>query len=207
MVFDTGAARSVFPPTYRPDVPIEPSKEIPLHQADGTRVAHLGSKFLSKGVGNQKIEGTFDVRNVTLPIVAAGQVTGGNGGYILDMRSAKKIERLLGNKGSVTELKKQKGVYVIPSDEPSSSLESKQPSQMDKGDVEVEEDRPARVKGAPVLPIRKRPRRTRSHTCDTPQLVRGGCGRACNGRFSQAIDERIVGATGGHGQRIPWSRH
>ena len=30
------------------------------------------------------------------------------------MRSAKKIERLLGDKSSFIELKKQKGVYVIP---------------------------------------------------------------------------------------------
>ena len=65
VLFDTGAARSVCPTTFRPDVPIEPSKEIPLHQADGTRVAHFGSKFLSMGVGTQKIEGRFDVRNVT----------------------------------------------------------------------------------------------------------------------------------------------
>ena len=38
--YDTGAAWSVCPTTFRPDVPIEPSEEIPLHQADGTRVAH-----------------------------------------------------------------------------------------------------------------------------------------------------------------------
>ena len=75
LLFDTGAARSVCPSTYRPDVPIEPSKETALHQADGTRVAHFGSKFLSVGVGTQKIEGRFDVMNVTKPIVAAGQVT------------------------------------------------------------------------------------------------------------------------------------
>ena len=75
VLFDTGAARSVCPTTFRPDVPIEPSEEIPLHQAEGTRVAHFGSKFLSMGVGTQKIEGRFDVRNVTKPIVAAGQVT------------------------------------------------------------------------------------------------------------------------------------
>ena len=64
--------RSVCPTTFRPDVPIEPSEEIPLHQADGTRVSHFGSKFLSMGVGTQKIEGRFDVRNVIKPIVAAG---------------------------------------------------------------------------------------------------------------------------------------
>ena len=79
-------------------------------------VAHFGSKFLCVGVGNQKIEGTFDVRNVTKPIVAAWQVTdkgqgvwlSGNGGYILDMRSEKKIERLPGE-SSFIELKKQEG--------------------------------------------------------------------------------------------------
>ena len=75
VLFDTGAARSMCPTTFRPDVPIEQSGEIPLHQADGTRVAHFGSKFLSTGVGTQKIERRFDVRNVTKPIVAAGQVT------------------------------------------------------------------------------------------------------------------------------------
>ena len=62
VLFDTGAARSVCATKYRPDVPIEPSEEIPLHQTDGTRVAHFGSKFLSVGVGTQKIEGRFDGR-------------------------------------------------------------------------------------------------------------------------------------------------
>ena len=31
VLFDAGAARSVCPTTFRPDVPIEPSEEIPLH--------------------------------------------------------------------------------------------------------------------------------------------------------------------------------
>ena len=53
---------------------IEPSEEVPLHQADSTRLAHFGSKFPSMGVGTQKIECRFDLRNVTKPIVA-GQVT------------------------------------------------------------------------------------------------------------------------------------
>ena len=56
VLFDRRAARSVCPTTFRPD---EPSEEIPLHQADSTRVAHFGSKFTS--VGTQKIEGRFDV--------------------------------------------------------------------------------------------------------------------------------------------------
>ena len=97
VLFDTGAARSVCPSTFRTDIPTEPSEEIPLHQADGTRVAHFGSQFLSMGVGIQKIEGWFDARNVTKPIVAAGQVTdrgqgvwlNGGGGFILDVKSAR----------------------------------------------------------------------------------------------------------------------
>ena len=118
VLFDTGAARSVCPTTFRPDVPIEPSEEISLHQADGTRVAYFGSKFLSMGVGTQKIEGRFDVRNVTKPIVAAGQVTdrgqgvwlNGDGGFILDVKSTRKIEKRLGAKRGFIELRIQNGV-------------------------------------------------------------------------------------------------
>ena len=105
-LFDMGAARSVCPTTFRPDVPIQPSEEVPLHQADGTRLVHFGSKFLSMGVGTQKIEGRFDVRNLTKPIVAGGPVTdrgqgvwlAGDGWFILDVKSARKIEKLLGDK-------------------------------------------------------------------------------------------------------------
>ena len=154
VLFDTEAARSVCPTTFRPDVPIEPSEEIPLHQADGTRVAHFGSKFLSTGVGTQKFEGRFDVRNVTKPIVAAGQVThrgqgvwlNGDGGFILDVKSARKIEKLLGDRRGFVELRKQKGVCVVPCEEQSSNhfplveQESSQGRQMDRGEVEVEEE-------------------------------------------------------------------
>ena len=116
VLFDTGAARSVCPITFRPDVPIEPSQKIPLHQADNTRVAHFASKFLNMGVGTQRIEGRLDVRNATKPIVAAGQVTdggqgvwlNGGGGFILDVKSAK-VEKLFGNKRGFVELRKQKG--------------------------------------------------------------------------------------------------
>ena len=149
VLFDTGAARSVCTTTLRPDVPIEPSDEIPLHQADGTRVAHFGSKFLSMGVGTQKIEKRFDVRNVTKPIVAAGQVTdrgqgvwrNGDGGFILDVKSARKIEKLLGDRRGFVGLRTQKGVYVFPCEEQSSNLfplvqqESSQGRQMDRGEV------------------------------------------------------------------------
>ena len=100
------------PSTFGLDVLIEQSEEIPLHQADGTRVDHFGSKFLNMCVGTQKIEGRCDVRNVTKPIVAAGQVTdrgqgvwlNGDGGFILDVKSARKIEKLLGDKRGFIEL-------------------------------------------------------------------------------------------------------
>ena len=197
VLVDTRAARSVFPSTFRPDVPIEPSKEIPLHRADGTKVAHFGSKCPSVGVSSQKIEGTLDVRNVTKPTVAPGQVTdegegvwlSGNGGYILDMRSAKKIERLLGDKSSFIELKKQKGVYVIPCDDRSSSLfplvEKKSNSQArwTKVTVEVEEDRPARVKGAPVLPSEK----DRDEHEVTHATFRSWCEACVAGRMQRKI--------------------
>ena len=39
VLLDTGGARLVCPTSFRPDVPVEPSEEIPLHQADGTRVS------------------------------------------------------------------------------------------------------------------------------------------------------------------------
>ena len=48
---DTGAARSVCPTTFRTRC--------------SARELLFGSKFLNVGVGAQKIEGRFDVRNVT----------------------------------------------------------------------------------------------------------------------------------------------
>ena len=62
---------------------------------------------------------------------------------------------------SFMELRKQKGVYVITCEEQSSNLfplveqESSQGRQMDRGEVEVEEERQARVKSAPVFPTDK----------------------------------------------------
>ena len=66
-------------------------------------------------------------------------------GFILDVKSARKIEKLLGDKRGFVELRKQKGVHVIPCEEQSSNLfplvgqEPKQGTQMDRGEVEVEE--------------------------------------------------------------------
>ena len=70
------------------------------------------------------------MRNVTKPIVAAGQVPdrgqgvwlNGDGWFILDVKSARKTEKLLGDKRGFVELRKQKGVYVIPCEEQPSNL-------------------------------------------------------------------------------------
>ena len=68
----------------------------------------------------------------------------------------------MGDKRGFVELRKQNGVYVIPCEEQSSNLfplveqESKQRIQMDISEVEVEEERQARVKSAPALPTDKR---------------------------------------------------
>ena len=60
-----------------------------------------------------------------------------------------------------------------------------------KGDrlteVEVDEEKQAIVKSAPVLPT-DRQRRARRYACDFSQLVRGVCvGRTCDRRFTQAF--------------------
>ena len=62
--------------------------------------------------------------------------------------------------------------------------ESKQGMQMDRGEVEVEEERQATVKNAPVLPT-ERERGARGHACNVSQLVRGVCGMTCDRRFPQ----------------------
>ena len=168
-LFDTGPARAVCPSTFRRDVPIEPSEEIPLHQADGTREARFGSKFLSMGVGTQRIEGRFDARNVTKPIVAAGHVTdagqgvwpSGNGEFLLDVKSAKK---LLGDRRGFMELRKQK----------------------DMDEVEAEEDKPAKVKSAPVLPTDKE----REEHEVTHATFRSWCEACVTGRATEDAHKR-----------------
>ena len=77
---------------------------------------------------------------------------------------------------------------MIPCEEQSSNLfplikqESSQGIQMDRGEVDVEEEWQARVKSAPVLPT-DRERGARGHACDVSKLVRSVCGRACDRRF------------------------
>ena len=144
---------------------------------------------------------------MTKPIVAAGQVTdagqgvwlSGNGGFILDVTSAKKVEKLLGDKRGFFELRKQKGVYVIACEDPPSGLfplsekELDQRKQMDRDDVEVEEGRPAKVKSAPVLPTEKG---GEEHEV-THATFRSGCvvclaGRATDDAHTRSSNESSV---------------
>ena len=129
----------------------------------------VDSKFLSTSVGTQKVESKFDVRSATKLIVAAGQQTSkvrgarqnDDGGSIRSVESAKKIERLLRDKRSFSELQDQKGECVIPCEEqlcrfpPLSEQESSQARQMDGGEIQVEEERRVRMKSVSALPTDK----------------------------------------------------
>ena len=63
--------------------------------------------------------------------------------------------RLLRSKRSFSELKDQKGEYVTPCDELLCEQESGQARQMDRGEIEVEEERRVSAKRVPVLPTDK----------------------------------------------------
>ena len=79
-------------------------------------------------------------------------------------------------------------VCVIPLEEQSSNLfplaeqESSQGGQMDRGEVEVEEERQARVKGARVLPTEKE----RDDHEVTHATFRSWC-EACDRRFPETF--------------------
>ena len=138
VLFDTGVAVSQCA-QQRSDQMFQSSHQKRSHCIKRTARVFLTSVPSSSAwfVGTQKIEGRFDVRNWTKPIVAAGQVTDRG------VKSARKIDKLLGDKRGFIELRNQKGVYVIPCEEQSSNLfplveqESSQGRQMDRGEVEV----------------------------------------------------------------------
>ena len=82
----------------------------------------------------------------------------GDGGFILDVKSARKIEKLLGDRRGFVELQKQKRCVCEDLSSilfPLVGQEPKQGTQMDRGEVDVEEERQARVKSAPVPPTDK----------------------------------------------------
>ena len=106
-----------------------------------------------------EVEGEFDVRNVTKLTDAAGQLTDEGrearpseaDGPVRSVESAERFMRLLRSKRSFSELKDQKGEYVTPCDEQLCEQESGQARQMDRGEIEVEEERRVRAKRVPVL--------------------------------------------------------
>ena len=76
-------------------------------------------------------------------------------GPVRSVESAERIIRLLRSKRSFSELKDQGGEYVTPSDDLLCEQESSQARQMDRGEIEVEEERRVRAKRVPVLPADK----------------------------------------------------
>ena len=138
---------------FRSDAQIEPPEGLPIN-----------SKSITSVDTTRKVERKFAVRSVTGLIVDDGQRADRGrktrlndvDGSVRCMTSAGRIERLLRNKRSFGELWNQKGECVIPSDERLCSLatlsESSQTRQMDKGEIEVEEERRVRMKRMPVLP-------------------------------------------------------
>ena len=144
--------------TFRPDVQVEPSEEVPDNSESIT------------SVDTRKVERKFAVRNVTELIVDDGkQADKGRKMWLNDvdglfrcMRSAGRIERLLRSKRSFGELWNQKRKCVIPCDKHLCSFltlceqESGQTRQMDRGVIEVEEERRVRTKRMLVLLTEKR---------------------------------------------------
>ena len=130
---------------------------------ESPREISANSKFLNTRVGTQKVEGEFAVRDVTKLTDAAGQPTDEGrearqseaDGPVRSVESAERIMRLLRGKRSFGELKDQRGENVTPCDEKLCGQESSQARQMDRGEIEVEEERPVRAKRVAVLPTDK----------------------------------------------------
>ena len=139
---------------------------------ESPREISVSSVVFGASVGTQKVEGGSAVRNVTKQTDAAGQLTDEGretrpsevDGPVRSVESAERFVRLLRSKRSFSELKDQKGECVTPCDEQSCEQESGQARQMDKGEIEVEEERRVRVKACQSSRQTKRKMRTRSCT-------------------------------------------
>ena len=73
-------------------------------------------------------------------------------GQVRSVEAAERIIRLLRSKRRSSELKDQKDEYVTTCDRQLCEQESSQARQMDRGEIEVEEERRVRAKRVPVLP-------------------------------------------------------
>ena len=149
-------------------------------------------KFLNTSVGTQEVEGEFAVRYVTKLTDAAGQPTDEGrearpseaGGPVRSVESPERIMRLLRNKRSFSELKDQKGEHVTPCDEKLCERESSQARQMNRGEIEVEEERRVRAKRAPVLPTDKEK--------DEGEIMHMTTRSQCDRRFPQVFTKRVA---------------
>ena len=130
---------------------------------ESPREISANSKFLNASVGTRKVEGEFAVRNVTKLTDAAGQLTDEGrearpseaDGPVRTVESTERIVRLLRSKSCFSALKDQKGEYVTHCYEQFCEQELSQARQVDRGEIEVEEERRVRMKCMPVLPTDK----------------------------------------------------
>ena len=96
--------------------------------------------------------------------------------------------RLLRSKRSFSELNYQQGEYVTPCDEQLCEQESSQARQMDRGEIEVEEERRVRAKRVPVFPT--------DEEKDESEIMRMTIRSLCEDRrFSQLSTKRVASAT------------
>ena len=152
--------------TFRPDVQVEPSEEV------------LDNSESTTSVDTRKVERMFAVRSVTEFVVDDGQQADKGrktrlndvDGLIRCKRSAGRIERLLRSKRSFGQLSNQKGECVIHCDKQLCSFptlceqELGQSREMDRGEIEVEEERRARANRMPVPPQTKRNMKAKART-------------------------------------------
>ena len=168
---------------------------------ESPRKISANSKFLNASVGTQKVAGEFALRHVTKLTDAIGQPTDEGREArpseadepVWSKKSAERIMRLLRSKRSFSELKDQKGEHVTPCDEQFCEQESGQARQMDRGEIEVEEERRVRAKRVPVIPTDKEK--------DESELMHKT--RQCETEDSHKCSpQKIAGATSDYGSPI-----
>ena len=181
-------------------------------QADSPREISVNSKFLNTSVGTQKVEGEFAVRDVTKPTDATGQPTDEGrearpseaDGPVWSVKSTKRIMRLLRSKRSFSEMRDQRSEYVTHCYEQLCEQESGQARQMDRGEIEVEEERRVRAKRVPVLPTDKEKDEELMLKSETvnPEHVRGEMAK----QNPSEATETSLDSTNSDGERLPQRR-
>ena len=185
VLFDTCAARSACPPTFAKNSPVLESTEIPLAQADGTRVKHYGEKKVSMTAETMRLSGRFDVKGVSKPIMAAGSVVDAGHGVWLHRGGsmiihADRAEQIHGSvarlaEGKTIDLERQRGIFVMrlgidgeAEDDPICPVEiideDEEPTQEPEPPMESEQALPFRSWCAACVRARAR---------DDPHKVRG----------------------------------